>query len=142
MKRMTQATYAALSKDKSAYTAKSMPSASGASAASTGKRSKYNNARTTYKGMRFDSKAELRRWQELEQLLEVGAIKRLRHHPKCRLALNGVKICTYEGDAEYWMVPDDLYVLEDTKGVRTAVYQIKKKLIKALCDVDIQEIKA
>ncbi|MDE1828243.1 MAG: DUF1064 domain-containing protein [Candidatus Micrarchaeota archaeon] len=106
------------------------------------KRGKYNNVRTMYKGLRFDSKAELNRWQQLEQLLEVGAIRDLRHHTRFPLIVNNVKIATYECDAEYWMDADCAHVVEDTKGVRTAAYRLKEKLLKACWGIDIQEIKA
>ena len=103
------------------------------------RRGKYNNVRTTVAGKRFDSKMELRRWQDLELLLEVGAISELQHHVRYPLEINGVKLGYYECDAQYRMGND--IIVEDTKGMRTAVYRLKAKLMKAIHGIEIQEIK-
>lgn len=40
------------------------------------------------------------------------------------------KICKYIADFRYWC--KDQYVVEDTKGVLTQVFSLKKKLVEAL----------
>jgi Protein of unknown function (DUF1064) len=133
----------ALSKANFVYTEKPTPSAFAGLPVSTGKRrNKHNNVRQWYKEMRFDSKAELRRWQQLEQLVEVGAIHNLQHHPRFKLHVNGSLICTYEADSLYTLVEDGAAVVEDVKGMRTDVYKLKKKLMAACLGIFIQEIKA
>ena len=103
-------------------------------------KSKYNNIRTFYRGMKFDSKAELARWVDLEFLLKVGAITDLVHHPRFKLSVNGIKICTYEADSQYQLTQGNDLVIEDVKGVKTAVYKLKAKLMLALNKIKIQEI--
>ena len=130
------------SKGKRTVMAKSTPKSCAVTSAPTGKRkNKYNNKRQMYKGLRFDSKMELTRWLQLEQLLAVGAIRDLRHHTRFPLTVNNIKIATYECDAEYWMEADGMHIVEDTKGVATPAFKIKKNLMKAIYSIDVQEIK-
>ena len=44
--------------------------------------------------------------------------------------VEGKKICKYIADFRYWC--KDQYVVEDTKGVLTQVFSLKKKLVEAL----------
>lgn len=96
--------------------------------------SKYNNRRFKADGYRWDSIAEYARWCELRILETAGAISDLQvKYPKYELVpafKHGKK--RYQGVS---YIPDFTYtengrlVVEDVKGVKTAVYQIKKKLL-------------
>jgi len=104
--------------------------------------SKYHAVKTTIDGITFDSKIEAHRYQDLVILQKAGLIKDLKVHPKFVLLepfeYRGQKIgaITYTADFQY--VATNLFnhysfsevVVEDVKGVRTAVFNVKWKLAK------------
>jgi hypothetical protein len=111
------------------------------------KRPKYGNRKVTLGGQQFDSQAEAARWVELVRLQERGKIRDLRRQisfelvPSVRLV--GSKRATpalrYIADFGYTMTDSGKSVTEDTKGVLTRVYKIKRHLLKALFNIDILE---
>lgn len=101
---------------------------------------KYRNAPTTVDGITFASKAEARRYGELKQLEKAGNIRAIQIQPKLELKVEGTKIGNYIGDFWYFDIEACEYVLEDVKGIKTPVYRLKKKLVKALHGIDIVEI--
>lgn len=106
-------------------------------------RHKYGAVATTVDGYRFPSKAEARRYRELTLLEKAGEIEGLELQPRYELTVRGVKVGTYVGDFRYRVVKGlnaSLTVVEDVKGVRTPVYQLKKKLMRAQYDIDITEV--
>lgn len=102
--------------------------------------SKYRNVKTTIDGIPFDSRAEARRYADLKLLARAGEITNLEIQPKFDITINGVKICTYIADFRYVEFGSNEVVVEDVKGVRTPVYNLKKRLIKATHGVDITEV--
>ena len=103
------------------------------------KRSKYKAVKTTVDGITFDSKAEAERYKVLKARALAGEIRELKLQHCFELEVNGVKICSYKADFVY--IENNKYVVEDVKGFRTPVYNLKKKLMKALHGIDILEIK-
>lgn len=103
--------------------------------------SKYGNRRVKVDGYTFDSAAEHRRYCDLKLLAEAGEISELIVHPQYDLIVNGCKIGRYVADFEY-LAPTGRWIVEDTKGVKTPIYQLKKKMIKAIYNIDIEEIEA
>lgn len=103
-------------------------------------RSKYGAQKTTVDGIEFDSKAEARRYGELRLLERAGKIKNLERQVRYDLEVNGVKIGFYKADFRYWDQASSQQVVEDVKGMRTPVFAIKAKLMKALHRVEIVEI--
>jgi hypothetical protein len=100
---------------------------------------KYGNRKTEVDGHLFDSAAEARRYGELKLLLDAGKIERLTLQPRYTLyGSDGEKVCTYVADFTY--LEDGAWKVEDVKGVKTAVYRIKKKLMKADYGIDVIEI--
>ena len=106
------------------------------------KASKYHNRKTTYQGVRFDSQKEAKRYQELQWMQQAGLIQDLECQPRYDLIVNGHKLGFYRGDFRYKDVATDSVILEDVKSpvTKTAVYMLKKKLVKALYDVEIKEV--
>jgi hypothetical protein len=102
--------------------------------------SKYRAVRTTVDGITFASKAEARRYQELKMLVKAGVIGDLRLQPRYPFVVNRVKIGAYVGDFLYER--DGVEIVEDVKGVLTPVYRLKKKLMKAIYGIEIQEVTA
>ena len=103
---------------------------------------KYHNRKTEYLGIQFDSRKEADRYQELLLLQRAGLIQDLELQPRYDLVVNGHNLGFYRGDFRYKDVALDTVVLEDVKSpvTRTAVYQLKKKLVKALYEVEITEV--
>lgn len=113
--------------------------------------SKYHNQRTGG----FDSKKELRRWNELKLLERAGKISDLQRQVKYPLIpaqrepdttgpKGGVKRgriieypCTYTADFVY--IRNGKTVVEDCKGFRTDVYKIKRKLMLWVHGIRIYE---
>lgn len=104
------------------------------------KASKYKNVPTRKYGLFFASKKEARRYDELKLLQRAGKIQGLafQHHFEIRVGPNGMHVCDYIGDFSFQ--ENGKLVVEDTKGVRTPVYRLKKKLMLACHGIKIREI--
>lgn len=108
--------------------------------------SKYHNRRTTVDGIAFDSAKEAARYSELKLLLRAGEINELKLQEKYMLIpaqyRDGVCIereCAYIADFDY-IDKNGVHVVEDTKGVRTKEYRIKRKLMLYIFGIRITEI--
>ena len=124
-------------------------------------RNKYGNRKITVDGVTFDSKKEAARYRELKLLERAGKISFLelqakyvlipaqrapssdtykrgpnKGKPKPGKLLE--KECSYIADFSY--LRDGRFVVEDTKGVRTEVYKIKRKLMLERYGIQISEI--
>jgi uncharacterized protein DUF1064 len=92
-----------------------------------------------------DSGREAQRCRELQQMQRGGLICSLETYPKYELVVGAVKICNFIPDFRYRRkgvrggVGD--IVLEDCKSrpTMTPVYRLKKKLLKAIYDLDVEE---
>jgi len=99
------------------------------------------------KAHRHDSVKEARRCEDLHLLQAGDRIRALVVHKRYRLEVNEEKIADYECDFNYWEVKDQgepkrevwEEVVEDCKGVKTAVYRLKKKLMHAIYGIEIRE---
>jgi len=101
-------------------------------------RSKYRAIPVVIDGHRFASKAEGRRYTELRLLEQAGEIDNLELQPRFDLIVAGIDVGTYVADFRY-LSPAGV-VIEDVKGVRTPVYKLKKRLVRALHGVEIVEV--
>lgn len=106
------------------------------------KRSKYHAEATFIDGIRFASKAEARRYAQLRVMEDNGVIRDLVLQPEYDIEVNGTRVATYKADFAYWDNERNERVVEDVKGVRTATYRLKKKLVEALYGFEIEEIDA
>jgi Protein of unknown function (DUF1064) len=116
--------------------------------ADVAKATKYRNVKTEVDGITFDSKLEAHRYTELKLMQMAGQIRKLEWQRPFSLNVNDIHVCDYVADFVYQRVervaPDAeawQRVVEDAKGVRTAVYAIKKKLMRACLGIDIIEIR-
>jgi len=96
---------------------------------------KYRNKKVEYNGMLFDSKKELKRYQELLILLRAGEIDNLQRQITYELLPAFTKhkkkyrnIC-YVADFQYTDKAGNV-IVEDVKGMRTDVYLMKKKMFE------------
>ncbi len=109
------------------------------------KRNKYFNKKKECDGYKFDSEKECKRYIYLKFLQKAGKIKELQVHPVFVLLqsfnLNKKKFAPlkYIADFSYKDNNDNL-VVEDVKGLKTQVYQIKKKLMAYFLKIEITEI--
>lgn len=109
---------------------------------------KYHNKKITFNGEVFDSKKEYRRYTELLLLQKAGKIKGLERQVKFILIPaqrdESKKLlereCSYYADFVYTNCQTGQTVVEDTKGVRTAEYIIKRKLMLLMYDIRIKEV--
>lgn len=113
---------------------------------------KYNAQPTYVNGKRFASKKEADRYVELLWLLKAGEIRDLKCQVKFvlipaqyELDEEGKKGKLIERAVNYfadftYIDQDGEYIVEDTKGERTDVYIIKRKLLLSIHGIRIREI--
>ena len=81
------------------------------------------------------SQKEARRCDELTILEKTGIIKQLKQQPKFvlqeKFKLNGktYRPITYMADFSYYDVEANKFIVEDVKGFKTKVYNLKKKML-------------
>lgn len=102
--------------------------------------SKYRNTKIVLDNITFDSKAEATRYSHLKLRERIGEITDLELQVRFPLVVNGTKVTTYVADFRYREAATGAVIVEDVKGVRTPVYRLKKKLMKAVHGIDVSEI--
>ena len=121
-------------------------------------KNKYNAKSVEYDGIKFDSQKEALRYKELTFLISQGIITELQRQVKYLLIpaqrepatvgkRGGIKQgklleheCSYIADFVYKVVDSGEIVVEDTKGMRTKDYIIKRKLMLFVYGIRIKEI--
>ena len=106
-----------------------------------GKYNKYNAKKTEFMGFKFDSKWEAERYGQLSSMSLAGIVKDLQRQIKYDIVINDQKICRYIADFVYILVNEDgseEKIVEDAKGVQTTDFIIKKKLMKAIYNINIK----
>ena len=122
---------------------------------------KYNNRKIVVDGIKFDSKKEAKRYQELKTLERAGHITDLKrqvkyvlipaqYEPSDEVYVKGKdkgkqkkgrlieRECAYYADFVY-QHNGEIFV-EDTKGVRTPEYIIKRKLMLYVYGIEVREL--
>lgn len=107
--------------------------------------SKYKSKKTIINGIVFDSRKEAKRYSELLLLERAGVIKNLELQKPFELIpsqkINGKVVerpCKYIADFVY--EENGKTVVEDTKGMRTDKYIIKRKLMLYKYGIQIKEV--
>lgn len=119
---------------------------------------KYHNRKVTVDGIRFDSVREASRWKELKLLERAGLVYDIQRQVKFKLIPSqrdwtdevtasgkpkkGKLLeheCSYIADFVY-KDQYGLQVVEDTKGVKTKDYIIKRKLMLWLHGIRVKEV--
>lgn len=126
-------------------------------------RAKYGNRKAVVDGITFDSKKEAQRYTELKLLEKAGKITSLCRQIEFELipaqremtdqiytkGPNKGKFkpgkviehkCSYVADFVYWDLKNNCMVVEDTKGMRTKEYIIKRKLMLYMRGIRIKEV--
>lgn len=100
---------------------------------------KFGNKKTLVDGRVFASKREARRYGELRLLMRAGEILNLELQPVIACEVNGKHVCNYVADFRY-TDRKGRTVYEDSKGYKTDVYRLKKKLVKACTGIEVKEV--
>lgn len=120
------------------------------------RRNKFNAQPDTRGDIRFASRAEARRYDELMLMLKAGKIRDLRLQPQFTLQEayttpdgNRIKATRYQADFSYerhnedtpWLLEWER-VVEDvkSKATKTRVYAIKKKMLMDRFGIEITEV--
>ena len=106
-----------------------------------GKYNKYNAKKTEFMGYKFDSKWEAERYGQLASMQMAGVVEDLERQVKFDIIVNDHKICKYIADFVYILTHENgkiEKIIEDAKGVQTTDFKIKKKLMKAVFDIEIK----
>jgi hypothetical protein len=90
------------------------------------RRKKYGNVKTEIDGIKFDSKAEGRRYRQLKLMEQAGAMHGLILQKPFVLHAGIV----YKADFAYFELSTNKLVAEDVKGVETKEFKLKKRLFK------------
>jgi protein associated with RNAse G/E len=96
-------------------------------------------AERTWGGITYDSKKEMTYAKQLDLLQRGGEIISIERQVPYVFTINEVKICTYKLDFKVVYANGRTEYI-DVKGVKTDVYNIKKKLLKAMYGIDIKEV--
>lgn len=107
--------------------------------------SKYRSQKTEVDGIVFDSKKESKRYQQLMLMSRAGVITNLDMQVKYELVPAQYRdgkcverAVSYVSDFEY--DENGKHIVEDTKGVRTKDYIIKRKLMLYKYGIRIREV--
>ena len=117
------------------------------------KESKYHSSKVQVGGLVFDSKREAARWQELKLLEKAGEIRELKRQVRFRLIpsqylpsgrrerpVDYIADFTYRHRVRSEEMDEWAVVVEDTKGLKTKDYIIKRKLMYQRFGVEIREV--
>ena len=120
---------------------------------------KYQAIKTVVDGIEFDSRKESRRYQELKLMQRAGVIQDLKMQVKYilipaqyetfeRYGKNGQRLkdgqrllekeCSYIADFVY--IENGKEIVEDTKGVKTKDYILKRKMMLWIHGIRIKEV--
>lgn len=116
---------------------------------------KYHNKKTQLDGHTFDSAREAKRYLELRSLEEEGVIEHLETQVPFLLAegrdwkkpflkhgrlQKKMRECSYIADFRYRIVATGEIIVEDSKGMETEAYKIKKKWVFDKYGIQIMEV--
>jgi hypothetical protein len=101
---------------------------------------KYRAVKTTVAGQTYDSRKEAEYCQGLKYLERAGEIRDLKLQVPFEIFINEQLICKYIADATYYEVSDGSYHVVDVKGYRTKEFRLKKKLMKAVFNITVEEV--
>ena len=100
---------------------------------------KYNARKTEVDGIKFDSKMESDRYLQLKQMQEEGIISNLQLQVPIEILPKFKKYRALRYIADFVYILDGVEVVEDVKGFKTDVYQIKKRLLDQLKGIELNE---
>lgn len=109
--------------------------------------SKYGAVSTTVDGVRFDSKREANRYQELRLLVKAGRISELVLQPSFPFVINGEPVkmgnghtAKYTADFAYTEVATGKRVIEEVKGYKVRDYPLRKAIAEHIYGIEVVEV--
>ena len=109
--------------------------------------SKYKAKKTIVDGIKFDSQKEGRYYKQLKLMERQGLIKDIKLQvkfelqPKYKKNNKTIKAINYIADFTYYDLNKGKTIIVDTKGYRTEVYKLKKKIFEYIYpDLEIREV--
>ncbi len=105
---------------------------------------KYGNKKTAVDGIMFDSMREAARWQELRLLERAGHIRDLKRQQAFELAPSVKFEGAKRAQPALRLIVDFTYdehgkrIAEDSKGVITTAFTIKRHLLKHTWGIDVR----
>lgn len=107
------------------------------------RKSKYGNEKTQFAGRLYDSKKEANYARELETRRKASKpsdrVVWVEYQIGYPIHIRGTRICTYIADFRV-RYGDGRIEVVDVKGVRTAIYKLKKKMVEAVYEIKIIEV--
>ncbi len=103
------------------------------------RRNKYNVApleKRTWQGTVFDSKGEMNRYIDLYFRQLADEIQHLQRQVSYSFFHEGEHICDYVADFVY--TENGVPIVEDYKAIKTPVFMIKRKMMKAWFGIEIR----
>lgn len=107
---------------------------------------KYRNTKCEHDGIKFDSLKERAHWFRLVERLAAGEICDLELQVPFVIAEATViagkkkRARRYIADFVYFVTATGEHVVEDVKGMKTAMYEFKRHLMKTVHNIEIVEI--
>lgn len=108
---------------------------------------KYNNQPTERNGIKFDSRKEAKRYEELMFLRQAGEIDNLKLQPQFTLQESymtpeGERVRAIRYVADFSYTQGSQMVVEDvkSKATATAQYKMKKKLMQERFGISVKEV--
>lgn len=98
-------------------------------------KSKFRNQPVRTSEGYFASKKELRDWCNLKLRQQAGEIALLQRQVRFKLVHNAIHITDYIADAVFF--ENGKRIVFDSKGHETPEFKLKKKLMKALLNIDV-----
>lgn len=106
------------------------------------KPSKYRNTPVVVDGLRFDSKREAAYYGELKMREKAGEVSGV--ELQVPFALKGPKgdlMTTYRADFVFYDNVQGRQRVIDVKGVETPAFRLKRKMMRALLNIDVEVIR-
>ncbi len=103
------------------------------------RRSKFGNIKIEIDGIKFDSKKEANYYSKLVLLQKSGEVTSFELQPKFDMIVNGVKCGFYKADFRVTWKSGSVKII-DVKGMKTPVYNLKKRIIEAMYGIKIIEV--
>jgi hypothetical protein len=102
-------------------------------------KSKFKNRKCIANGITFPSIHEAKRYIVLFYKQSAGEIFKLQVQVPFKIIVNGEKVCTYKADFVYFNKAGTR-IVEDAKGMKTPIYNLKKRLLFVAHGITISEV--
>lgn len=103
------------------------------------RKNKYKAVKVVVNGIKFDSKKEAKRYQELVLLQKTHYIRDLKLQVPFVLIEKSKYGRQIKYVADFTYIENGVLVVEDTKGFKTDVYKLKKRLMAEKYGIEIKE---